>query len=166
MKRLILVRHAQAIRLSGQTDFERSLTKKGYEEALKAADYLSSKPFSIDALFSSNADRAVETARIIFDQDENIDEIHVENELYNCSEETLLEFFLNLDPLLSSVMVVGHNPAITSIIQYFKIICEHTKLNRALNYEITAKIIILEFDTDSWNGIINAKCNLLDVFYP
>ena len=166
MKRLILVRHGHAVLLSGQTDFERSLTKTGYEEALKAAEYLNSKSYHVDALFSSHADRALETARIIFDQDEKIDEIKIVEEFYNCTEETLLGFIRNLDPSINSIIIVGHNPAITSIITKFKINFDRSKLVSALNYEVTAKVVTIEFESHHWNGIENANVGLLDVFYP
>lgn len=166
MKRLILVRHGHSIRLSGQTDFERPLTKVGYDEALKAAEHLNSKAYHVDAIFSSHADRALETARIIFDQDEKIDEINIQEQLYNCSEETLLSFLQGIDNSLSSVIIVGHNPAITSIITKFKINFDRSKLVSALNYEVTAKVVTIEFESHHWNGIENANVGLLDVFYP
>lgn len=166
MKRLILIRHGHAICLSGQTDFERSLTEKGYGEALKVANYLNSKNYPIDSLFSSHADRALETARIIFDQNEKIDEIQIKEELYNGSEETLLNFIKNLGLTHNSIIIVGHNPAITSIITKFQINFERSKFSQALNYDVTAKVVTLEFDSDNWNGIENAKGILLDVFYP
>ena len=166
MKRLILIRHGHSIRLSGQTDFERSLTETGYKEAQKAADFLIAKQYLIDALYSSPADRTLETARIIFDQDENIDEIEIKEERYNCNEEIFLNVIKNADKNLNCIIIIGHNPAITSIVAKFKITEGRQRLIKALNYDVTCKVVVIEINTNNWSGIENANTNLVEVFYP
>ena len=65
MKRLILVRHATAVDKGPEgSDFHRRLKKRGKREAMLMADRVASMVEVPDQMFSSPADRALETAQL------------------------------------------------------------------------------------------------------
>ncbi len=142
MRKVFLVRHAEAERekKGDMQDIDRSLTDRGKSDSLSMAKIV--KPF-IDGpaiILSSGAKRARQTARKF---KKAIGEIEmIENgELYTGSSETIAAAIATTDDKYSSVMIVGHNPAIeefmaavrctarmaTSSVACFKVDCENWK---------------------------------------
>jgi len=69
MKRLILVRHATAVDRGPEgSDFHRGLKKRGKREAQVMAERMAPVLGTPDQIFSSPADRALQTARIFADR--------------------------------------------------------------------------------------------------
>jgi phosphohistidine phosphatase len=142
LRKVFLVRHAEAERekKGDMQDIDRSLTDRGKSDSLSMAKIV--KPF-IDGpaiILSSGAKRARQTARKF---KKAIGEIEmIENgELYTGSSETIAAAIATTDDKYSSVMIVGHNPAIeefmaavrctarmaTSSVACFKVDCENWK---------------------------------------
>ena len=122
MKRLILVRHAKTEPLTeANSDFERKLKKRGYKDSRLVADHLIGKNLVPQAIISSPAIRAMQTARIMagsFSIPEN--DIHQVPGIYDgvAFEELIRHVNQNaLDD--ETVMVVGHNPDIASMAMRF-----------------------------------------------
>lgn len=116
MKRLILVRHATAVDRGPEgSDFHRRLKKRGRREAKLMAERVGGQIALPDQLFSSPADRALQTAGA-FAEHLGIPAARVilREELYGglLPEEFLL-IVQRFDERLSSVMVFGHDPSFT-----------------------------------------------------
>ena len=62
MKKLILIRHAKSSWKHNVTDLERPLSNRGYNDANLMSGILNNFSIDIDAIFSSNSKRTLETA--------------------------------------------------------------------------------------------------------
>ncbi|NTV46566.1 MAG: histidine phosphatase family protein [Chlorobiales bacterium] len=120
MKSLYFVRHAKSSwKDPNLTDSERPLNKRGLRDAPFMAKLLADKGVKIDLVLSSPAIRALTTAQHMA---EGIgyaqDKIRIEPRLYGESFNMYLNVIKELEAKYSSVMIVAHNPTMTTIINY------------------------------------------------
>jgi phosphohistidine phosphatase len=116
MKKLILVRHAKSDWGNELLkDIDRPLNQRGYSDAYFMSDwFLKSKPLP-DCVVSSTAARALNTALIFMRTFEALTEkLNLEPDLYECSVDTLLKIASKTPEAAGTVMIFGHNPAITN----------------------------------------------------
>lgn len=117
MKRLLLVRHAKASRdIPTQPDRERPLTERGKRQLATISTRLAKRKVKPDAIISSPAVRTRATARFIAKKlDYKRRNIRLDERLYACQAEDLLQIIQSLDDRLQCVMLVGHNPALSEL---------------------------------------------------
>ncbi|CAM3025115.1 SixA phosphatase family protein [Flavobacterium frigoris] len=146
MKNLILIRHAKSNWDAPLRDSDRPLDQRGVKDAhlvsLNLFDYLP-KTYVI---WSSIAKRAIDTATIFA---QNIlyplECIIYKEELYTFDEKQLEEIIKTSDNSLESIILFGHNAAITNFVNKFG--------NTFISNVPTAGFISLQFDTDYWAEI-------------
>jgi len=121
MRQLILMRHAHAeAERSAASDAERLLDPRGRLEAAEAAQRLRAHGLVPDAIVTSPAARARETALIVAEQlglAEN--HLHCEPELYLASPATLLAVIRRNTPQINRLLLVGHNPGLSELAEQF-----------------------------------------------
>ncbi|MCE9615720.1 MAG: histidine phosphatase family protein [Lentisphaerae bacterium] len=147
MKRLYLVRHAKSSwQESTLSDFDRPLNRRGERDAPQMAERLARRGVRPDRLLSSGAVRAITTARVLAEALKYpASAIEENNRIYEADAGDLLAIVRALDRQWDTVMVVGHNPAMTDLVN-------------ALTDEIvenvpTCGIMEIVFDGDDWAGI-------------
>ena len=156
MKTLILVRHAKAEeKTDSEHDFERSLTVEGVRDAGIMGIRLHSMKTKADAVISSPANRAVQTAEIIHDKISSAAEITTIKEIYMAKESTLMKIIKKLNDNLKTVIIVGHNPSLNHLLD---MLCE-------TNVENIPKgaIVGIKLDIESWRDV-SQKCGTLTFF--
>lgn len=161
MLRLFLLRHAHAPRAPEQTDRERELDEKGYEEATAVNAFL--KDYTLDMVIASDAPRVKQTLTKLH----GIPEPSYIPELYNANDHEVLEQIKQIKSTIYNLMIVGHNPGITSIIDLLNV--EYKDANQfslTHNFNVTAKLVILNIQTDSWNDVDRAIAKVETLFYP
>lgn len=127
--RLILVRHAKAENREkwvGEDDMKRPLTKKGVKQAKKIAKYIAKKYPDVDAIVSSLALRACDTAKYIAKNQSH--STFFLNPNIN-PEEGLQGFLGHKDEIeedWQTLVVVGHEPSISEFVRF---ICAKGTLN-------------------------------------
>ena len=148
MKTLYIIRHAKTNR--SKDDLKRELIPLGIERTNKLGKYLKDKKCKVDILFSSYAKRAMQTAEIIA---ENIkypkEKIISKESLYLTSQEQYFNIILEQNDSVNSIMIVGHNPEISNVAQFF--------VADFMSYMQTGACICLEFKTDNWIDIFTAE---------
>ena len=148
MKTLAIVRHAKAEHAEyEEKDFDRKLSKTGKENALEIALRIVKSGIKPDLLISSPAKRAFKTASI-FSQQFSIstDQILKKDFLYGTFGVKEISRLLKEEAQeLNVVFVFGHNPALSWLAATLT-----DDFNRSLP---TSGVIIIEFDTDSWDKI-------------
>ena len=146
MKHLILVRHAKSSWKHLVSDRERPLKKRGINDAKRVSAIFNTKTIVVDAVFSSPANRALSTCKLFLEQ-LNIPEsqIQIEEDLYDFSGENVLNFIKKMDDRLSTVMIFGHNHALTAIV--------NTYGDRYINNLPTSGLAIIEFNIDNWRHL-------------
>ena len=154
MKILHLLRHAHAEAKFVVSDKERHLDEEGREEALKAGQKFKELAILPAFILASPSNRTMETALIIagaIGYDPN--KIAVNQNIYHSDCDSLLDICRGLDNNFPSIMVVGHNPAISEMAQGFL-------QNIFINMK-TASLVSLGFKINSWHELNWRKAELL-----
>jgi phosphohistidine phosphatase len=159
-RRLYLVRHSKSSwKETGFTDFDRPLNKRGKRDAPFMGKLLAEQGIQPEVIFSSPAKRALKSAKIIAEEIEYpLDEIITYAEIYHASTADLLEIIRNLDDTYYEVMIFGHNPSMTDIVNYLS--------DFDLNNLPTSGIVCIEFDGQPWRRISRHSGELVFFEYP
>lgn len=150
MKTLILIRHAKSSWKHDVTDTDRPLKNRGFTDAHLVSMSLKSRNLEIDALFSSPAKRAFSTCEIFTNNlDIDINNVLISDNLYDFGGFKVVDFIKNLKQNLQTVMIFGHNHALTTICNIFGHIC--------IENLPTSGVVVIDFEIDSWSAVKNGK---------
>jgi phosphohistidine phosphatase len=148
MKTLYIVRHAKTNKAI--LDKDRELLPLGIERTQQLGNYLTTNKYQVDMMYSSSAKRAVQTATILAD---NLhypkEDIITKDELYLTSQEEYFNILVEQSDSVDSLMIIGHNPEITNVAQFF--VPDFT------SYMQTGACFCFDFKTDSWTTIFTAE---------
>jgi phosphohistidine phosphatase len=152
MKNLILIRHAKSNWDSPAKDVERPLEQRGVQDAHLVSLHIYDILPKTYLMFSSTAKRAADTA-LIFAQNLNfpIDSILFSDDFYTFEAKELEKVIKSLDTAIESVILFGHNAAITNFVNKFG--------NISIDNVPTCGFVSISFDTYCWNKIENGKTN-------
>ena len=113
MKTILLMRHAKAEPgVPGQKDFDRCLAARGDEDALRMGRALAKLGAVPDAIVSSPAARARQTAEAAARAMKFGGTIHLERALYDAPGDVWLTALRALPTAAGSALVVAHSPGI------------------------------------------------------
>ncbi|MBG6111417.1 phosphohistidine phosphatase [Flavobacterium sp. CG_23.5] len=146
MKNLILIRHAKSSWDAPLHDKERPLTHHGMKDAHLVSSKISDHLPKTYIIWSSTAKRAADTA-LIFAQNISypIDSIVYKDDLYTFDEKKLEKVIKSCNNLFDSVILFGHNVAITNFVNKFgDVFIENVP---------TAGFVSLQFHADDWTKI-------------
>ncbi len=149
MKTLFLVRHAKSSwdDLS-VSDHDRKLLPVGVRRTKKVAAWLRSSGNLPDMIISSTAVRAFETAKLLADgMGFPIEKIKKEPAFYSADEEDILAYLFGLPDTINSVMLVGHNPTFTELVNLF------SPPEKQIANLPTSAVAIITFQTSRWEEI-------------
>ena len=151
MKTLYLVRHAKGENRDGKKpDFQRSITEKGREDALKVAESLKATEKTPAVIISSPALRARQTASIFAGRlGYRTKAVRTRKILYDQDGRVILQMLQGLDPALERVMVVGHNPSLSDLAKKF---CDEVRDDLP-----TSGAVAIEFEVRDWPSIGRVK---------
>lgn len=160
MKTLYLMRHAKSSWKHAElNDLERPLLEKGLKRTRLVIEYLQEKNTNIELIITSNAVRAVDTARIIahaFKVDES--NFRIEKGVYMADNDSLFDQLFDLPEKVTQVMMIGHNPSITNFANTF--------MDEKIDYLPTSGVVAIRFDTDQWEKLPLANHKLGFIVYP
>ena len=150
MKNLILVRHAKSRWETPLKDRDRPLSKNGLQAAHLVSSYVSKYLPKTYLFWTSVAERASQTA-LIFAQNLSypIESIIYKEELYTFDENQLAKVIKSCKNEFDSVILFGHNGAITNFVNKFgDVFIENVP---------TSGFVSLQFDVDDWSAIEKGK---------
>ncbi len=153
MKRLILVRHGKSSWEQNLPDDQRPLKKRGEKDGLLVANAFKDVLQKPVTAWSSPAVRALETAKI-FKKTLNIEDQNftIKSSLYTFNSSDLYSQILKCDEEIDTLMIFGHNPATTNLVN---------KLGDSFVDNVpTTGLTVIEFDCESWENIENGKTTL------
>jgi phosphohistidine phosphatase len=161
MKRLTLIRHAQAESAIGsQADFERLLTRRGMEDAAEMARRLKRRKLHVDYILSSPAPRALATAEIFartlrvaancFEKDDR---------LYTAGPNEFLAALHELNSPHGHLLVAAHNPGIAEF-------ADKLSGERRIDAMPTCAVVTLQFACDTWANLSWGTGADVDLDYP
>ncbi len=160
MKKLIIIRHAKSDQSFFGNDFERPLNERGRSDAPVMAKRLLDKKYTIDALVSSPAVRAKNTAEL-FAEILKIpaQEIIYISALYHASQEIFYEVVSALPDELNTVAIFSHNPGISYFVNSLNTGTKVDNMPTCAVFAVCAEI-------SAWSGFNNAKKEFLFFDYP
>ncbi len=160
MKKLFVVRHAKSSWSRPELDdIDRPLNKRGKRNAPEMGRRLADRGVKPEVMISSPAKRARSTASRIANEISFPKEgIRIEPRLYHGSIESMLSVIRETGADKSSLMIFGHNPGITDLVNY---------LTGSDIYNIpTCGIAEIDFDISTWEGIGDANGKLVSFDFP
>ena len=143
-KTLYLMRHAEAAaKEARQEDKSRELTQSGVKDAVNTGAWLREQNTNWDLIVSSSAIRAEQTALMVA-EGMKLDHprIVLEDVLFDASVRQLLDYVNNIEDAYQSVLIVGHNPAISYLAEYL------TKAD--IGDMAPGAVVIIRFELSSW----------------
>jgi phosphohistidine phosphatase len=112
-----------------------------------------------EVILTSHATRAKETAQLFAEQLKlDNSEIKIDEDLYEASVRTLLNIITKLNNSLKSVMIIGHNPAITHL-------CEHLSKD-IIGFLPPSSMVHLTFDSPEWAQLDKGTGKLVEIKLP
>ena len=159
MKKLYLVRHAKSSwKDRSLPDLQRPLNKRGLKNAPEMGQRLNAAGVTMDLIISSPANRAFTTAKTLAKKiGYEVDNIVKNNDLYFESVSSMLEIINSTEAEIESLMIVGHNPDMTSLMNK---LCGFQSLNMP-----TCAIASIHFEQE-WSDIQNYSVALFEYDYP
>jgi phosphohistidine phosphatase len=146
MKTLLILRHAKTQPDAPNGDHVRQLTNRGHRDAESIAAYIQRQLGTPDAVVTSDARRAMQTAEIVAHGVGFAESLTVEPRIYAASSETLLDVVRALPDDADSVILVGHNPGFEKLAEVLSGGGEDVRLP-------TSAFARLEFDATNWAGV-------------
>lgn len=159
MKQLYLLRHAKsAEKVTGQSDKQRTLAPKGIQQCATVGAYIIRNSYHIEHIICSSSTRTVSTAELVAEQiKKDTSSIITEDDLYEASTGTILRTIQQQDEH-SSLMIVGHNPAISYLAEFIA--------NDSLEEMHTGTLIIFKCDIRQWKELNKGMGKVIDRFDP
>ena len=132
------------------SDQDRRLVDRGQRASTIMKDFFESTNKNFDSVFSSTALRAVETVEIIKPSFKDT-EIIYKKDLYTFDDQMMLEFISKITDEVTSVLIVGHNPAIQeTILRLSETDHNSNLLNRVEHKYPTAAFCTLTSSIEKW----------------
>ncbi len=159
MRILYLVRHAKSSWSHPElADRERPLNKRGHASAPMMGQRLHDRGIQLERLITSPALRALTTARYLAEEiDFPADRIETDGLLYFSGVDTMLEIVQQQDPSLNTLMLTGHNPDMTSVLNFLS--------GYQTDNMPTCAIATIGFDRQ-WSEVGRGSGQLLDYDFP
>lgn len=151
---LYIVRHAKAEdRATFMADHDRQLTSEGIMAAARMGRYLRDKAIKPDAIVSSTAPRAKDTARVLAEQlGSDPAQIRLDGALFDGGPKAYLAVVNALPSEVQSAMIVGHNPDVS----YFAEFLTHQSIGSMSK----GAVVSITFDNLNWADVSGRTGNL------
>jgi phosphohistidine phosphatase len=160
MRRVTLLRHAKSDWDNpSQNDFERPLNQRGESNGKLIGARLKKSGMRPSLIISSDAVRAITTARLIARNiGYPIEFIQPDHGLYLASPAGIIEVIEGEGENYNDVMVVGHNPGLTEL--------ANTLCNSQIDNIPTCGVFAVDMEIDSWADLANTQGTLNYFDYP
>lgn len=144
-KFLYLLRHGEALPGIGTLgDIKRPLSEIGKFQINRVSGVLADRKITFDRILVSPATRTSQTSKIISNVVFSKEILEVD-EIYDAEVIDLLKILYNTEPEIRNLLLVGHNPALSSLVTYLTG-NDMISLNPGM-------LAIIEIVVDEWNQI-------------
>ena len=150
MKELVILRHAKSNIEYLVDDMDRPLSTAGIERIKKISTKKRSFFKNTDIILSSPANRALHTAQLMMRElNYNYDKLIVDKKLYTFHANDLIDYVHRLDNLWNKVILVGHNPAFTDLVNHFT--------RKKIIHLRTAGLAKITFESNDWESLLKGE---------
>jgi phosphohistidine phosphatase len=160
MKTLLVLRHAKTQSDAPAGDHARELTERGHRNAEAMGACIRTRTGSPDAIITSDATRARQTAEIVARAVNFTGPLTVEPRIYAAGLDTLLAVVRRIPDEVRSALIIGHNPG-------FEELAEALAGNHDEQIRLpTSGLALLEFDVERWDAVQEGAGRLREVATP
>ena len=160
MRTLLILRHAKTQPDAPAGDHARALTERGHRDAATIAAHIRNVIGTPDAIVTSDATRARQTASIVAAALESTSPPSEEPRIYNAGLDTLLSVVRSLPDEATTVIIIGHNPG-------FEELAAALGSNSGEDVRLpTAGLAILDFDVERWSEIQPGSGTVREITSP
>jgi phosphohistidine phosphatase len=179
VKKLYLVRHADAKKGLEINDIDRPLSRKGYEQAYKIAKEISADTFEKPLFITSTSIRTISTAGIFADTlNYPRAAIVFEGALYDSSYEEYIDCIIHTDDKYDTLFLFGHNPMFNQVVH---MIGSSTTLTTGSSTALSTgsstgkeapadympcTVVRFEIETTHWHHVLGRQVRSSRVFSP
>lgn len=159
MKSLFLMRHAKSSwKDSNLPDYQRPLNKRGKKDAPLMGKHLKAQKLVPQYILSSSAVRARQTVEALTESAGFTGEILFLDQLYMAEVDEYIKALREVPDNIDSVMVVGHNPGMETLLQI---------LSDRIEALPTAVIARLNLPLDRWSSLgAETAGELVEIWHP
>jgi phosphohistidine phosphatase len=160
MKTLLILRHAKTQSDAPAGDHARELTDRGLRNAAAMGAYIHKLTGTPDAIITSDATRALQTAEIVATAVAFTAPLTVEPRVYGAGLNTLLALVRSILDEVDTALIIGHNPG-------FEELAEALAGNHDEGVRLpTSGLALLEFDVERWDAAREGTGRLREVATP
>jgi len=159
--RLYLMRHAKSSWKNPVPDRERPLKKRGKRASETIGRALAERDVVFDKVVSSDAKRALETAKRVLKAmgKDPMPPLLLEPGLYGAGAEDIVRIIRRKGGGCQSILLVGHNPGISEAAVFLTAKGDFSWLP-------TGSVVGMEFPVAGWNEIAGGKGEVILALYP
>jgi phosphohistidine phosphatase len=160
MRTLLILRHAKTQSDAPAGDHARELTERGHRNAAAMGAYIHNLTGTPDAIITSDATRARQTAEIVATAVDFTGPLAVEPRIYAAGLDTLLAVVRRIPDEVQSALIIGHNPG-------FEELAEALAANQDEEIRLpTSGLALIEFDVEKWDAARTDTGRLVKVATP
>jgi phosphohistidine phosphatase len=157
MKTVYILRHGKSSwSQSDVSDFDRELLITGKERTAKIAKLMLAKESIPELLICSPAKRAKQTAKIISKKLNK--SIELNPRLYPGGIDQILNIIYSLSDNYKSVMIIGHNPGLTTAVNEL--------MDSQYDWLPTSGLAIANYEVEKWTDIALVRPKEVKIFAP
>ncbi|MEW6436106.1 MAG: histidine phosphatase family protein [Pseudomonadota bacterium] len=150
MLRLAILRHAEAVPLTDESDAERELTPGGWEMAEKMGRYFRDSGLRPDLAWVSPAKRAKETFAGLERGAGETFAVDYMPRLYSADLRTLEDVVTEAPTDAKFLLIVGHNPGLAELAHVLAGHGNKAELVRMRGHFPAPALAVIDFDVDTW----------------
>lgn len=153
MKRLLILRHAQALGTeTGGTDKTRKLSPNGVKDAQALGALMAREGLQPNAVLCSTATRTRQTLDAVIESLEDTKIEHIDR-LYNADFDLLLSAIHEAADDVETLLLVAHNPGVHTLAARLAADDGSAAAERLLMSYAPATLTVLECDVDAWDAV-------------
>ena len=160
MKTLLILRHAKTQSDAPAGDHARELTERGHRNAAAMGAHIHNLIGTPDAIITSDATRARQTAEIVAPAVDFTAPLTVEPRIYAADPDTLLAAVRRIPDEVQTAIIVGHNPGFEELAAALA-----GKPDQGVRLP-TSGLALLELDVERWDAVRPGAGRLREVATP
>ena len=161
MRTIYLLRHAKSSWTDlSLDDIDRPLAKRGRRAGKLMAGYLRRRGWRPDVVLCSAARRTRDTLALLQEGFDGDVAMHVDRQLYEADAPALLHRLQCLDPAVSSVMMIGHNPGLEMLAAALAGRGDEAAIQRMTTKYPTGALAVLTCEIGAWTDLSTGGCRL------
>ena len=154
------MRHAKA-EPGGETDAVRELAQRGWNDALAAGRWLARSGITPDAALVSSARRTRSTWLAVAEGGSFEADATYSDSLYTAGPETALDLVRETDDVVTSLLVIGHNPTMAYLAQLLDDGSGDEEAHREMAVGFPTSALAVFEVTQSWASLDLASARLV-----